>query len=186
MHHYENEKGERVATMTCGQPDATTEKMLPSLAAKIYETVEHMIGDDIYHLRLSECRNGESETTYAIEISNHGLNEAEKICCFVSAPEAGVQLFATEATQDYFAENTEKPQENYAGYATVSVVMYGEVDKKKTGMAADLRFAPNCLAESLIGIALYHYYRETVKWYPEWRTQYLNAPVVDSYKIDRI
>lgn len=87
--------------------------------------------------------------------------------------------FKTAAKQSYHARNRDNPNEDYDGKLEVSVLMMG-VQDSRPGF-----YNPNEIAEVILKLACGYYYEKICQHYPEWNTDYADAPILETYPINR-
>ncbi len=98
--------------------------------------------------------------------------------CNIVSSSTATPAICLESVQYYAARNHDNPCENYMGMVTVRVFMYGNKESKSLSDNGGSHFAENPLMRPLLRLAMAHYYAVIMKEFPEWDTDYRDAPVI--------
>ncbi len=154
-------------------PDTATmeeqERTMIQAIAENIVAVLTLLGDFPFVMEFEERDLARTTATWSMIFFRRPNDEA-KIAMSTMSPKSAI-IFETKGQQEYEAENLKDADENYTGKITVSVRLRAVYDDVKGCFTQD-----EPLASTLLRLGFAHYYEEILRFYPEWKTNYKNAP----------
>lgn len=128
-----------------------------------------LLGDFPFVMEFEERDLAKVVATWSMILFRRPNDEA-KIAMSTMGPKSAIN-FETKGQQKYEAENLENASENYTGKITISVRLRAVHNELQGCFTQD-----EPLASTLLRLGFAHYYEEILRFYPEWKTNYENAP----------
>lgn len=157
-----------------GLIDRQEQELVVDLANAIVHGFK-LIGVPAFLLEMEEINRTKSKTTMYFKM---GRTTPEGACVLgMMMPKT---LFETTARQNYHAINHNNSELDYDGQLKVSITLSGIWNSTKK---CDDQ---NEVAEIALILASGYYYEKILRHYPEWSTDYIDAPIMVTQPVDHL
>lgn len=160
------------------QEDAETEKeqeMLLKIAARIADSLP-LEKFPAFAAELKEFNHSQNKAGAMMRAEKTSIDGVSALGTLM--PRA---LYRTTFSQKYKAVNHTDADQNYDGELTVSVITAGVWSSSKQCYEAN-----EDAAETIAVLVCGFYYRNILKYYPEWTTEYVDAPVSKTEVVEHL
>lgn len=151
-----------------GEMEDREQKMIRQVAEKTAQDLI-LLGDKPILVEFREQNLAEADASWEMLLLRAADGEIHAAAAETTGQDS--MIFETMATQKYQAKNSTNAKEDYCGQITIKVKLRGVYDKTKECFTQN-----DALALVAIRLSLAHYCEEILRFYPEWTTDYRDAP----------